>query len=333
MSLPESVLREGVLRIDWTSFSSIAKCWRAGWHRVALNRVPAAWNGPQGFGRAIHAGLDARQKAGSGPYAPSVLAAMEQAALAEFKDVQLGEDEWKTPGRAVEVLGLYQQEYPEEPFDILGSEMCRERELGVMRVEGLSALRTPLAGDSDWHKVAGDERVRIFWQGRTDGLWRDRRSGRVAVKDTKTTEYYDDPDAKRREFKLSPQMVMYCWLFSDGEFGQIRDAVIDLIVCRKPIARQTAKSKPRNEFARFIMSYTDAQIEECKRGILQQLSAWLSACAQPEPPAMTGAPFTCVFSRGGCPYLQVCEQADERSRMAWLNSGQFKASDFDPMKL
>lgn len=313
-ALPSSVLAYNVLRLDWSAYSRILECWRKGWYHIVHKQIPAAQDEAKVFGKAIHAALDVRQKAGSGPYSADVKLAMEAAVDKEFLGVELQEDEFRTAGRAREVLGIYNEQYPVEPFKILASELSHERELGQVR----------------WHDGTQERSTLLVWQMRTDGIWQDLRNGRSTTKDTKTTKHDLTQEAVNIKWKASPQLKMYCWGFSDREFGVVRDAVVDLVIVRKPLVRPTAKSKPRNELHRLAFHFSEAEVDECKRNILALTGAWLTACAK-APPPLTGMPDGCCRFNRACGYWSVCENASEQDRLRWLYSGQFKRTNWNPM--
>lgn len=330
MKLPPGVLEDNCLRIDYTGFSKIRECHRKAWHELAWRRILGGWDPAKGFGAAIHAGLDVRQRAlmeGLQLNPVKIEVALEKA----FQGVQVEEDDHRTLGRAKEVLALYCAKWPKEDFDVVASEQAREKELGVVEWwQELQADEHGILGGLDAYGAFHfDDRFfkrracKVIWQGRADGIWRDPRTGRLAVKDTKTTSRLYDLDKKWKEFKQSPQWRMYCWLFSEPG-AEILDAVLDLIVVRPPLKKPSPKSDPRTEFHRLPLSYTSELLAETRRDILKEIAAWLTACGHyAEPPTMTGAPLECTWTQRGCPYLSVCTNGTEKERMSWLLGGGF----------
>ena len=319
--LPPGVLEKGELRIDGSGFARIQQCWTMAWYELAHRRVLDYRDSARGFGTALHAARQVqRQGWGHGPYDKACQKAMEKAIDSEFAGVELEEGEYRTAGRAKELIGLYLQRYPEENFDVVASELSAEKVLGEVV----------------WtHSVGGARTCTVIWQGRTDEIARDRVSGKAVILDLKTAqEAYLDHEVNT--YKMSVTLPMYCWLFSGerfGQFGEINDAVIDLAICRKPLQRPTAKSAPRNEFYRMTFTYSPARINEVKRNVLTVLGAWLTACGHhSEPPPMTGAPAECHRYKRPCAFLQVCEQATLKRRLAWLyGSAEFKDNEWNPM--
>lgn len=246
--------------------------------------------------------------------------------------IESHEGDHRTLGRAIEVLAEYDKLHPQESFDVLASELAGERELGVVEWELTRPVITDLPGNAIETRFIDDDMVRerrqclVLWQYRIDRLIRDRDTGRVAVMDTKTTASASvQLDQVRNKFKMSPQFKLYAWTASALGYGEVLEAAVDHIIVRKPLLKPRPDSAPRNEFNRILLSWTAEQIEECRRDVLAMLGAWLTACGRWEqPPPMTGAPEQCHrYSTKPCPYLQVCEQVDERSRIGWLLGGNY----------
>lgn len=314
MKLPPGVIEDGVLRIDWSGFGKIQHCWREAWHLLAHRREPDYRDEAMGFGSAVHEALDWRQRAMmAGTYeAARTLAEMETIIEAAYQGVELDDDEFRTEGRAKETCALYLKNFPDEPFDVLASEQAMERELGTAIMEVVPAHAGPVELRP----------IRVIWQGRVDGIWRDRRTMKRTIKDSKTMKECQ-LEREMAKYKMSGQMKMYCWM------ADCEDAVIDVIVNRKPLQRVTAASAPRTEFHRLAFHYDQAVIDECRRDILKILSDWLTACAHPtEPPPMNLT--SCAWPRV-CPYLACCENSQEEDRMRWLMSGNYRLNEWNPM--
>lgn len=323
--LPESVESENILRIDWSGYSQIEACFRRAGHLLAWRRERDYDDEAQSFGKAIHAALDWRQRHfGSGPYGPRCQREMEDVLKRHFDDVTLPEGEYRTLGRAKDVIGHYNATWPSEDFEIVASERAAERELGT-------AWFTTDDGQLGGERGA----VKVIWQGKTDGIWRDRE-GRNHGKDTKTSSRDEFADVEGRgvskgeaKYKMSGQFKGYCWLFSGDEFGQVRDFILDQVIVRKPIMRRTAASAPENECKRHPFRFTDQQIDEWQRDTLAVISAWLTASARKDlpPPMMTT---NCAWPTV-CQFLACCENANEDDRIRWLLSGNYRDRTWDPM--
>ena len=142
------------------------------------------------------------------------------------------------------------------------------------------------------------------------------------MNDTKTSKS-DRISAKFDEYKMSVQFKLYCWLFSKFYGKPIRDVVVDLIVCRKPLSRITPKSLPREVFERFTMTYTDQQIQRQCDDVLSVSKSFLENCLREDHAAMTGAPRACVWP-SKCPYYDVCDNEKDEDKLKWLGTMSFK---------
>lgn len=327
-TLPASVLAEHKIWFDWTRFRGLLACQRRAWYENVAARVPAEDTTALNFGRALHEALDVRQKLLMAGETKGLVGAMEEAlerafigeqtcparcngakscltcggAGVVFRPIVVPEDDHRTLGRAKEVAGLYAQEHPTEDFEILASELAREKLLGSVRVAGMA------------------EPVQVFWRGKTDGIWRRRDTGRLAVKDTKTMRE-GKSERLARKYRRSGQLMMYCWLFGDLYPG-LSEGVVDAVIVRPPVVR--ASKLPRTELHRVVVSFMPEEIEECKRDALVTIGQWLDACAQGLPPLNRES---CDF----CGFWEVCDLANEQDRLEWLAGGRFRANTFDPL--
>lgn len=308
MNLPPSVLSDRLLRIDFTRFSKVQECARKGWHTVALKRVPVPYDEALGFGKVIHAAQEWRFKRAGNKALPKSSQVEQEAVIEDaFSKLSLPEDEWRDCGRAKEAIALFNQLYGDEPYEILATEQGAEKELGTVEVKGVG-------------------KVKIMWQGRADNVV--RYKGHVMPRDFKTTQFEIDPDKEHALWKMSGQMRGYCFLFSDREYGPLRGAMIDKLVVRKPLQKATSNAKPRTEWKRTSVVYTDQQIVEWRAHTLRSIESWLNLCAQEDPPPMNDG--ACTWPKK-CPYFDVCSLADEKSRMAWLMSSAYRDDEFDPL--
>lgn len=349
--LPPGLIETGRFSIDHSSCSRIEKCFRAGWHHIVWGLVSARRDPAQGFGRAVHSGLDVRQRALMRGEKPS-LEAMEAAAERDFYEwdkcwncdgeglvsltacedcqgtgkvrrlVELPENEYRTLGRAKEVLGLYLKRWEDEPFEVVASEQGLEAKLGeVVWREAVERESTTLVNK---------HHTQIFWKGKLDGIWKGQTG--YAIKDTKTMRELGDLGLadKEAQYKLDGQMKGYCFLASAAShWGKVRQAVIDVVVCRRPKVKLTNSDKPRNQFERVLVEFSDEEIEQWRQNTLGLIGDWLTACGSHlRPPRMTSDGFRC----GRCCYQKVCLAPTEHDRVRMLTGGDFKVNDFDPLK-
>lgn len=311
---------DGTFRCDFTKYRGIAKCATYGRWQSVEKRVPVGWVPALGFGAALHEGFDAIQgfmMRGQPVNMQAVEAAAESCFLVESLDgkvepVVLPEGEWRTAGRAKDVLGLYHQRWHDdvERFEIEESEKAHERELGWAEY----FVNTGEAG-SDCSRSA-----QVFWRGVLDGIWRRRDTGKLGFKDSKHTSN-GEFETEFEKHKRSGQFKGYSFLTG------IREAIVDQIIVRKPVAKMTSATKPRTEFDRGFWTYTNEQIEEWRLDTLAVIGSWLTHLAGGRVPQNDQA----CFRPAKCPYLEVCEQRTMKDRLAWLHGGSFKRNDWNPM--
>jgi len=322
--LPDSVLKDSTLRLDWTTFSNILECHRKGYHLAVCKRELDYEDSSRTFGKAVHAALDVWQQVLQLPSAlasrSTVLRLIEDAVENEFEGVQRVEGDHRTPGRAKDVLGLYLKQYWDEDqsFDIVSSEESGEMPLGEIELD---------AGTWESKRT-----VQVLWQYRIDGTWRDRRSGKLYVKDTKTAkrefEEHGSTGGPGRDavmYQMSGQLQGYCWVKNAA------GAIVDHIAVLPDLLRATAKSKPRTQFSRKYFEWSAEQIEEWKRRTLAQVKQWLEALCRGDAAALMNQK-SCAWP-SVCQFYSVCEQRDEESRMRWLSSGRFKDRTWNPLKV
>lgn len=320
--LPESVEREGVLRIDWSSYQHIEACKRKAAIAISLKRELAADDWSLVAGRAVHEALDRRQQAimAGERDSDTLLGLMMNELERCFEGLVVPPDEYRTLGRLKEVVGVYQQTFEDEPFEILESEQAGERELG----------RAMWWNGSVWLPCT------VFWQFKIDGVWRNPDTQQRSIKDTKTSSRDDFADSEGGEFskgeakyQMSGQFMGYAWSKSTPE-DPVTGAVLDQVVIRKPVARVTAKTPPQNECKRRFFSWTAGQLEEWKRDVLSNIGEWLSACAKTDsqPPPMTRT--NCAWPRV-CAYFSSCVQTTEEARMQRLAGPRYRERTWNPM--
>jgi len=304
----KEVYENDTLTLSPSSFGTIQECFQKGLWNVGFRRVPDYSNFDQQFGRILHGSLDIRQR-GFDKDPKELLSEIENYIEAEYAKFDLPDEEYRHSGRAKELAGLYAQHYADDNtrFETVGSEVREVRELGKVVL---------------WRGTLDEREVTIRVQGIADGIWRDRDTGNLCVKDTKTSKS-DRTEHKFYEYKMSVQFKLYCWLFSEVYRQKIRDVVVDLIVCRKPLSRVTPKSLPREVFERFNLTYSDLEIERQCDDVLNVSRDFLENCLKEDHAAMTGAPRSCVWPTR-CPYYDVCDNDKDEDKLKWLGTQSFK---------
>jgi hypothetical protein len=105
--------------------------------------------------------------------------------------------------------------------------------------------------------------------------------------------------------------------------------MIDLLVYRAPLQRETSRSLPRNEFHRLEFRHSAYQIEQWRLDTLQEIRHWLQMCAAPWPPPKRRT--ACAWP-SRCPYYGVCEIDSIEGQLDWLHGSQYEDNTWNPMK-
>ena len=168
-------------------------------------------------------------------------------------------------------------------------------------------------------KLPGGEKLTLDCYSIIDTLWRRRDNRLNVVKDTKTTKMANIV-RKENEYRMSVALKLYCWMMGCNE------AVVDLIVLKKPLKRPKPDSPNPTELYRFPLQWTDEQLSQTVIDFRDTIEAWLGSIYRRlnNDAPMTGAPRQCSWP-SPCPYLDVCNLPENHQRLDWiLNSSDFK---------
>lgn len=269
--------------------------------------------------------------------------AMKQAISDAFAGIELPLEEWRTPARYQEVVELYNEQYGEEPFDVLGVQVPFEVALGEVQVGNdfwfAYAASLPQAeGDALYRELPlTPRRVKVRLHGILDLLIRQRDSGLVLVCDTKTASRWEGRD--QAVYDNSAQMKAYCFSVPEmrrqlGEAAgppwatlpeRVHGAMINAAVLRKPYVRASAaasaKAQPRTEFHRFVVTYSPERLEEWRRDTLLYVEQALACVARDHYPQNEKH---CQHHFGGkCDYVDACVSPASQRHMI-LDSDLFQ---------
>lgn len=237
-------LRDGnVLVISPTQLEKMKSCMAMWRYNYIEGRVAARPSPARDGGKAFDDAMNLRyRRMGSAAPDDACKAAMKQAVADAFIGIELPLEEWRTPARYQEVVELYNEQYGEEPFDVLGVQVPFEVALGEVdvdekfwqivwrdcehdfkalpvnihdehRVTGLKCKKcNGFAWQDDWDKgrpLTYQDPVQVRLHGILDLLIRQRDSGLVLVCDTKTASRWEGRD--QAVYDNSAQMKAYCW--------------------------------------------------------------------------------------------------------------------------
>lgn len=305
-------------RIDNSGLGIIKQCPRKAYYKLVLRRTPAGARPALDFGKAIHAALE-------GPVSgltfgaalhealehadktePSVERAMEALDKA-FAGMEVPEDEYRTLGRAREVIAAYIKEWAGDKLRVLSVEKPFCVPLG--RIEGVIA-----------------EPVYVFWAGKIDKIALNHNDT-LWVVDHKTGAKEGEKD--HMSWENASQFKGYVFAMEQSLPGRkVEGAIIDRIIVRPPTATITKKTKPRNQFFRIPVRFSPETIVEWQQDTLRHISTWLTYCRDESFPMNDGS----CADYGGCPFWNVCTVSDHSCRSSILNGLDFKNDEWDPLK-
>lgn len=322
------------LCLDGSGLRDFHMCPRRAFYKLILRRASAVEDHALVFGKVMHIGWDWRYRVcgsrGITEAEEEQQMAVIDAAYARLEPPCDAEDgplagvldemdekrAYLHPGRAKDVMRLYNAHYGAEPFKVVATERHFEMRLGyvnVMRTE--KGVYPPLY-----------QRLPLVWEGRYDmvvetpeGEW---------VVDHKTTSkwggaFESDP---WREWRVHSSCLGYCWHRWRETSRLPLGYVIRVAVVRPPLQRVTAKSPPRNQFEEHSFPVKEAQLIEWERNVLSTVRGWVRYAEDEWWPMHDKAGYNCKF----CEFQQVCAAPDEPSRAVLLDSSSYKVNDWHP---
>lgn len=325
------LLDHDTLVVSPTQLSTIKTCPRMWLYNYLYRRVRAGAFAARDGGKAFDDALNRRyRQASRGPVTPDLEAAMQADIDAGFAGLDLPLDEYRTAARYKEVVTAYNEYYRDEPFEVLGVQVPFTVELGDVATcvafwETYASALEPSARELAMTKLRAYDlppRVRVLLHGILDLLVRHRDTGMTLVVDTKTSNSWD---ARRQsEYDNHAQMKAYAWamprLKAQGEALGLNDAalarlpevvhgcMVNAVVIRPPYARESsanrANAKPRNEFHRYIVAYSQERLDEWREDALAYVETILGCYARNHFPQNEKH---CAFHYGArCGYADVC---------------------------
>ena len=293
------------LRLSGSSLSRFQLCPRRGFLASILGLTkPLAAGPPAWFGGALPAGFATLLR---GDALESAHAAVDT----EYVGLELPPDEYRTPGLAHQVLDKLATQWREDNWTVL------ERD-GEQLVE--YPFHLPLG------RVDG---VEVSWSGIVDlGVsWSNRQS----IVDHKFTSRAPDYDTAKARYELSAAQLGYLWALEKLGWGDFDSAVINTVVVRPPVARETAKTKPRIELGpshRLVIPYSSerkarwvGEVLRLAGWIVKMIDEWerLPDIHSPFPRFDTG----CSAWNRVCEYHPACSMHTEEDYLDVLESPDY----------
>lgn len=308
--LLQNILVDGAFIIDNSNFEYITTCPRSALYQILRKKKSAGNKAALNFGGAIHAGLEVRYKSSEATslVLPTTYTAQCEALMQYVEKNPIGDDDFRTPTFAAEVLAAYNKNCYSEPFSVLRDDKGREMvELSfavpIGEVRGIPCV---------W---AGKIDVAILWENR---YW---------VLDHKTTSILGG--TYFNQFYNSNQMIGYCWALEHLINHPIAGALINVLAIRRPT--KTGKSI---EFARQRFEYPASRIEEWQSNTLGIIDNFFYECNKPLQDANDRFPMHtswCIGKFGTCPYFDVCTVPTPQREMM-LQSGLYEDVTWSPLK-
>lgn len=314
MTPPLELLDDGAtVVISNTQLNAIKTCAAYWKHNYIYRRVRAGTFAARDAGKAFDDALNERYKTlGSAPVTAEVETRMEALIDKGFADLELGEDEYRTPARYKQVLRDYNALYTHEPWRVLAVQMPIAVELGSVPFRS-KPLRVVMHGILD------------LLIERDDGAW---------VCDTKTMNKYGS--ATLTAYENASQSKGYCWMVQQAAREQpdlglperVLGFALNAVCVKQPVKTKRRDGSPDNEFHRHFFHYSQERLEEWRVDSL----AWVhGALGWVERDYFPQNDKQCAFMYGRtCPYLDVCT-APAAQREMILGMDLFKDYDRGPL--
>lgn len=302
-------IKDGVLIMDNSEYSSWDGCFAMGLMAGALKRVNARSRGPLAFGGAVHAGLDAFFKGQQN---------WREVALADAELTKL--DSIGDPKRNTRVLQNLLESY------ILEYKISKSMRFDILTLEGKPCIEQSFSIPLGEVKVTFQGKtftLKIVWMGKMDMLT--RYEGALTPVDHKTTTVMGEKFAD--DLQRGTQMPGYTYaarylsaqLFGDMPVFGVRINALAM--------RSTGF-----EFKQFDLPFPDWKIAEWQH---ETLTNFADLVYQLDRFLLTGEAIPtrahCVTKYGKCPYFDVCDTpAKMRDRMIFDDSYYF-VSDWSPL--
>lgn len=345
--VPPLHLVNGALQVSPTQLDDIRRCFTYWSYKHVHRREPNQPAPERDCGKAGHAGLEALTKARLADATEAdARQAMTNAVTTAFRTIQVPDDEaWRTPIRYNEaLLGYCDHWQGDTSYEVVSCETPFTIKLGELEVPWETVLEprfSELAAREALGTATAEEQAElekldtmrdqphylpIMLRGIIDRVL--RRGNSTIIGDFKFKN--DWSSAAQSQYQRDPQFKLYMLALHElqggqrdlGDPGPVGGAVIDAIVLRAPLSRETARSKPRTEYQRVYFPYTYAQLEETRQHALGWVKMALRQHAEGNF-VQNESRCSFFFGKRCCPFLDVCSVPVEQRAMV-LDSDYFK---------
>ena len=303
------------LFIDNSSLEHFTTCPRQALYSIVRRLKPAGERTALNFGGIVHKILEARYRACTALHAQTqdVTRVMIATAEREFQKWSPPEDDFRTFSCAVELIRRYEEMYPFEQFEVVrgadGSPMIE-----VPFAIPLGVIKTDIDGTK--------KDIKIVWQGRIDLVYLSENGGGLYVMDHKTTSVMGP--SYFAAFTIAHQMYGYAWAVEQLCGRKVDAVVINALGVRKPTRTGNAF-----EFKREVIPVQRGLLDEWKKDCLYIVADFIEMCRRGYLPKHTA---WCNGKFGECPFRKVCTLETDDQREIMLNSGEYVANDWSPLK-
>lgn len=267
-------------------------------------------NLPAVMGKSLHAALAAHYRGSGDP-----MAALE----AEWAGVEVPQEEWMNCGYAKQLWERYQ---PVAASDAWTVSQCPVTQQPMVEW-GFSYRLGKMRSTSD------SESFELWWSGYTDLCIDHNQSGRTlrTVVDHKFTQRESDLGLLRTRYELSSTITGYLVALEHLTDQEWDGAMVNEVVFRNPLARETKASKPRFEAGeghRLFVPFSRERKERWKSGVEQLAREIVDRIDAIPPDLATADSFpqfdtACAFPRP-CQFAEACCQGSLSDTMEILQS-------------
>lgn len=309
------------LCLDNTTLEKLLTCPRA-FEFYAVYGRDSGQRDALNYGSALHTALEIFYKGGS-------LEDMQDSVAASFRERPSSPDSWRNFDHALEAVQKYHSwrqqllMLPWTPIVHEGRQMVEtpfKLELFKMERDTGSWFEYPkqlLVDSESKHQVAFDS-ITVYWTGKIDLIINHQDSPWPV--DHKTTSI--EGPTFWEAFKMSPQMLGYCWATQKILGREVPGVIIDALIGRPKTRTGISHT---NQFQEF--PYTQEKIQEWEHDTITHIKRIFGYLFDGYFPK---SPVWCTNKYGKCPYFDVCTMS-KKAQPQLLMSGQYAERTWNPL--
>lgn len=290
-----------VLVLDNTTAAGFRRCFRYGQHRFREHLVPPLTPSALNFGAAIHRGIEMFYLGKSKDEAISAALSAWRPQEAPIEEKR----EWRTPSNLADLLlTIFQQ----EPIPILNDPSGKP----LLEIEGLFPLTDKNESPGLYSLLESLDYSNLCYAFIIDAIA--MIYDQIYIVDHKTTSMVGgergEPAFIRQsyfeQYRPHAQTQGYCWGISRFLGKSVNNVLINALgIHSKRIESPNFSSKDYFCFSRFTINYSNEEIEEWRKGMIQLAQQILLA---EKSNFFRQNPDACFLFNRRCPYLVLCSQ-------------------------